>query len=139
MGIWAIYPKARLSENRENQREYSYLLNNFKVEEPGQVWAADITYIPMREGFMYLGDTLDWYSQYVVSRKLSNSLESSFCLEMLEEALSMDNSAIFNTNQGVQFTIDAWIGAVEEAGVRVSMDGKGRCFDNIFVERLWRR
>jgi putative transposase len=138
MGIWAIYPKPRLSENRENQRKYPYLLNNFKVEEPGQVWAADITYIPMREGFMYLAATLDWYSRYVVSWKVSNSLESSFCLEMLEQALSMGNPAIFNTDQGVQFTSKAWIGAVEGAGVRVSMDGKGRCFDNIFVERLWR-
>jgi putative transposase len=138
MGIWAIYPKPRLSENRENHRKYPYLLNNFKVEEPGQVWAADITYIPMREGFMYLAATLDWYSRYVVSWKLSNSLESSFCLEMLEEALSMGNHSIFNTDQGVQFTSNAWIGAVEGAGVRVSMDGKGRCFDNIFVERLWR-
>ena len=138
MGIWAIYPKPRLSENRENHRKYPYLLNNFKVEEPGQVWAADITYIPMREGFMYLAATLDWYSRYVVSWKVSNSLESSFCLEMLEQALSMGNPAIFNTDQGVQFTSKAWIGAVEGAGVRVSMDGKGRCFDNIFVERLWR-
>jgi len=86
----------------------------------------------------YLAATLDWYSRYVVSWKLSNSLESSFCLEMLEEALSMGNPSIFNTDQGVQFTSNAWIGAVEDAGVRVSMDGKGRCFDNIFVERLWR-
>ena len=138
MDIWAIYPKPRLSENRENHVKYPYLLNNFKVEEPGQVWSADITYIPMREGFMYLTATLDWYSRYVVSWKLSNSLESSFCLEMLEEALSLGNPAIFNMDQGVQFTSNAWIGAVEGAGVRVSMDGKGRCFDNIFVERLWR-
>ncbi len=102
------------------------------------MWAADITNIPMREGFMYLAATLDWHYRYVVSWKLSNSLKSSFCLELLEAALSMGNPAIFNTDQGVQFTIDARIGAVEEAGVRVSMDGKGRCFDNIVVERLCR-
>ena len=138
MGIWAIYPKPRLSENRENHSKYSYLLNNFKVEEPGQVWAADITYIPMREGFMYLAATLDWYSRYVVSWKVSNSLESSFCLEMLEQALSMGNPAIFNTDQGSQFTSQEWVAALQSRGIAISMDGKGRWMDNVFVERLWR-
>ena len=90
--------EAKAERDRANRRKYLYLLNNFKVEEPGQVWAADKTYIPMREGFMYLAATLDWYSRYVVSWKLSNSLESSFCLEMLEEALSMGNPSIFNTD-----------------------------------------
>ncbi len=102
------------------------------------MWAADITYIPIQGGFMYLTATLDWYSRYVVSWKLSNSLESSFCLDMLEEALSKGNPVIFNTDQGSQFTGSAWIEVVQKAGVRVSMDGRGRCFDNIFVERLWR-
>jgi putative transposase len=138
MGIHAIYPKPRLSGNGENHEKFPYLLHGFKVREADQVWAADITFIPMEGGFMYLAATLDRYRRYVVSWKLSNSLESSFCLEMLEKALSVGSPAIFNTDQGVQFTSNAWIGMAQGAGARVGMDGRGRCFDKIFVERLWR-
>lgn len=138
MGIEAIYPKPRLSLNRENHRRFPYLLKDLIIDRPCQVWSTDITYIPMPGGHMYLAATMDWYSRFVVSWMLSDSLEVSFCLDMLEEALSRNRPEIFNTDQGTQFTSDAWIGMVEENGIKVSMDGRGRCFDNIFVERLWR-
>lgn len=138
MGIEAIYPKPRLSMNRENHRRFPYLLKDLAIERPCQVWSTDITYIPMPGGHMYLAATMDWYSRLVVSWRLSDSLEVSFCLDMLEEALSRSRPEIFNTDQGTQFTSEAWIGMIEGNGIRVSMDGRGRCFDNIFVERLWR-
>ncbi len=103
-----------------------------------QVWSSDITYVPMASGFMYLAAVIDWFSRYVVSWRLSNTLDGSFCLEMLEEALKGGRPEIFNTDQGVQFTAAAFTGCLESAGVAVSMDGKGRCLDNVFVERLWR-
>jgi putative transposase len=138
MGLEAVYPKPRLSVPGAGHRVYPYLLRGVEVRRPDQVWSADITYIPMSRGFMYLAATIDWYSRYVVAWRLSNTLDGSFCLGMLEEALGRGRPEVFNTDQGVQFTAQAWAGRLEAAGVRVSMDGKGRCLDNVFVERLWR-
>jgi putative transposase len=138
MGLEAIYPKPRLSLGNPKDRVYPYLLRDVKIERPDQVWSADITYVPLTKGFMYLAATIDWYSRLVIAWRLSNSLDGSFCLEMLEEALSARTPEIFNTDQGVQFTAEAWTSRVASSGVKVSMDGKGRCLDNVFVERLWR-
>jgi len=138
MGLEAIYPKPRLSVPGVGHRVYPYLLRGVEVTRPDQVWSADITYIPMAKGFMYLAATIDWYSRYVVAWRLSNTLDGSFCLEMLDEALGQGRPEVFNTDQGVQFTAAAWAGKLEAVGVAVSMDGKGRCLDNVFVERLWR-
>lgn len=138
MGLEAIYPKPRLSQRGGDHRIYPYLLRNVKIVRPNQVWSTDITYIPMAHGFMYLVAVLDWYSRLVLSWRLSNSLESSFCVEALEEALSWQRPEIFNSDQGVQFTSRTFTSVLEDVGVAISMDGRGRVFDNIFVERLWR-
>jgi putative transposase len=138
MGLEAIYPKLKLSAGRAGHRIYPYLLRNVRIERPDQVWSTDITYVPLTSGFMYLAAIIDWYSRYVLAWRLSNTLDGSFCLEMLEEALRSGQPEVFNTDQGVQFTAQAWTGRLESAGVAVSMDGKGRCLDNVFVERLWR-
>jgi putative transposase len=137
MGLEAIYPKPKLSANR-NHKSYPYLLRNVAVQRVDQVWSADVTYVPLPGGFMYLAATIDWYSRYVLAWRLSNTLDGSFCQEMLEEALGRGKPEVFNTDQGVQFTAAAWTGRLEQAGVSVSMDGRGRCLDNVFVERLWR-
>ncbi len=137
MGLEAIYPKPRLSRGAANHRIYPYLLRGLQVERPNQVWAADITYLPMSRGFMYLVAIVDWHSRYVLSWRLSNSLESGFCIEALEEALVAQQPEIFNTDQGVQFTSGAFTDRLANAGVKISMDGRGRALDNIFVERLW--
>src|SRR5260370_28703815 len=139
MGLEAIYSKPKLSIAGRGHRIYPYLLRNVRIERVGQVWSTDITYIPMRAGFMYLAAVIDWYSRYVIAWRLSNTLDGSFCLDMLEEALGKGRPEAFNTDQGVQFTAEAWMSRVEAAGVQVSMDGRGRCLDNVFVERLWRR
>jgi putative transposase len=138
MGLEAIYPKPKLSAAGRGHRIYPYLLRAVPVERPRQVWSADITYIPLATGFMYLAATIDWYSRYVIAWRLSNTLDGAFCLDMLEEALSTGRPAVFNTDQGVQFTAQAWTRRLEAAGVQVSMDGRGRWVDNVFVERLWR-
>ena len=142
MGLEAIYPKPKLSAAGRGHRIYPYLLRNVSIERPDQVWSTDITYVPLASGFMYLAAIIDWFSRYVVAWRLSNTLRPSgcpsFCLEMLDEALSRGRPEVFNTDQGVQFTAAAWTGRLESAGVAVSMDGKGRCLDNVFVERLWR-
>jgi putative transposase len=138
MGLEAIYPKPRLSQAGRGHRVFPYLLRDVAVERPDQVWSADITYVPMAAGFMYLAAVIDWYSRYVIAWRLSNSLDGSFCLELLEEALSRGTPEVFNTDQGVQFTAEAFSGRLLAAGAAVSMDGKGRCLDNVFVERLWR-
>ncbi len=138
MGLEAIYPKPRLSQAGKGHRIYPYLLRGVTVERPDQVWSTDITYVPLQVGFMYLAAILDWYSRYVIAWRLSNTLDGSFCLEMLEEALRHGRPKIFNTDQGVQFTAEAFTSRLESAGVQVSMDGRGRCLDNVFVERLWR-
>jgi putative transposase len=109
-----------------------------RVVRPDQVWSADVTYVPMALGFMYLAAVIDWFSRYVITWRLSNTLDGGFCLEMLEDALRAGTPEVFNTDQGVQFTAAAFTGRLESAGVAVSMDGKGRCLDNVFVERLWR-
>ena len=138
MGLEAIYPKPRLSAAGRRHRVYPYLLRGVRVERPDQVWSADITYIPLAAGFMYLAATIDWYSRYVIAWRLSNTLDGSFCLDMLAGALSRGQPEVFNTDQGVQFTAAAFTGKLESEGVAVSMDGRGRCLDNVFVERLWR-
>ena len=138
MGLEAVYPKPRLSVGGAGHKVYPYLLRGVEVERADQVWSTDITYIPMPNGFMYLTAVIDWYSRYVLSWKLSNTLDVGFCLEALEEALSQGCPEVFNTDQGVQFTSASFTGRLEAAGARVSMDGRGRCLDNVFVERLWR-
>src|SRR5262245_49703643 len=138
MGLEAIYPKPKLSAARAGHRIYPYLLRDVSIDRPDQVWSTDSTYVPLASGFMYLAAVIDWYSRYVVAWRLSNTLDGSFCLEMLEEALGRGRPEVFNTDQGVQFTAAAWTGRLEAAGVAVSMDGRGRCLDNVFVERLWR-
>jgi putative transposase len=138
MGLEAVYPKPRLSARGAGHKVYPYLLRNVSIERVNQVWSTDITYIPMPNGFMYLTAVMDWRSRYVLSWKLSNTLDVEFCLEALEEALRQGCPEVFNTDQGVQFTSASFTGRLESAGAKVSMDGKGRCLDNVFVERLWR-
>jgi putative transposase len=138
MGLEAIYPKPRLSAAGRGHRIYPYLLRNVNIQRPDQVWSTDITYVPLACGFLYLAAVIDWYSRYILAWRLSNTLDGSFCLEMLDEALGVGQPEVFNTDQGVQFTAQAWTGRLEAAGVAVSMDGRGRCLDNVFVERLWR-
>ena len=138
MGLEAIYPKRRLSVPEDGQRRYPYLLEGLEVRRPNQVWAADITYVRMWRGWTYLVAVMDWFSRYVVSWRLSVSLEAEFCVAALAEALEMARPEIFNTDQGSQFGSDAFTGMLQEHGVAISMDGRGRVFDNIFVERLRR-
>jgi putative transposase len=138
MGLEAIYPKPKLSAGSRDHRIYPYLLRNVPITRVDQVWSTDITYVPLPSGFMYLAAVIDWFSRCVLSWRLSNTLDGEFCVEMLEEALSRGRPDVFNTDQGVQFTASAWTSRLEKSGVQVSMDGKGRCLDNVFVERLWR-
>ena len=138
MGLRAIFRRPRTSQPAAGHKVYPYLLGGMEITRPNQVWAADITYIPMARGFLYLVAIMDWYSRYVLSWRLSNTLDADFCLEDLEEALSKGKPEIFNTDQGSQFTGEAFTGLLKQHGVRISMDGKGRYSDNIFVERLWR-
>jgi putative transposase len=138
MGLEAIYPKPNLSKANKEDKKYPYLLKDLKILSPNQVWSTDITYIPVRGGFLYLTAIMDWYSRYVLAWRLSNTLDVGFCLEALEEALRKEKPMIFNSDQGVQFTSKDFTGLLEAHNVRISMDGKGRAFDNIFVERLWR-
>jgi putative transposase len=138
MGLEAIYPKPHLSRNEAEHKIYPYLLRNVAILRPDQVWSSDITYVPMPHGWMYLTVVMDWFSRYVISWRLSNTLDGVFCLEALEEALVRGTPEIFNTDQGVQYTATAFTGRLKSAGVGVSMDGRGRWMDNVFVERLWR-
>jgi putative transposase len=138
MGLEAIYPKPRLSLAGKGHRIYPYLLRDVTVERRDQVWSTDITYVPMASGFMYLAAVIDWFSRYVIAWRLSNTLDGPFCLGMLEEALRGGRPEVFNTDQGVQFTAAAFTGRLEAAGVAVSMDGRGRALDSVFVERLRR-
>ena len=138
MGLQAIYLRPRTSQPGPGHKVYPYLLGGMEITRPNQVWAADITYIPMAKGFLYLVAIMDWYTRYVVAWRLSNTLDADFCIETLEEALSKGRSETFNTDQGSQFTGEGFTGLLERHGVRISMDGKGRYTDNIFVERLWR-
>ena len=138
LGIEAIYPRPRLSGSAPEHRIYPYLLRNLDIGRPNQVWCADITYIRMWRGFAYLVAVMDWFSRYVLSWRLSNTLDAAFCLDALEDALEAGAPEIFNTDQGSQFTANDFTGRLDQAEVRISMDGRGRCFDNIFIERLWR-
>jgi len=138
MGIKAIYRCPRTSKPAPGHKIYPYLLVGMKITQPNQVWAADITYIPMARGFLYLVAIIDWYSRYVLSWRLSNTLDAGFCVEALEEALRKGIPEIFNTDQGAQFTSEAFTGLLEQYGVKISMDGKGSYNDNLFIERLWR-
>jgi putative transposase len=138
MGLECLFPRTKCTVTSRCHKKYPYLLKEVVIDRPVQVWSADITYVPMPSGFLYLAATIDWYSRLVVSWRLSNTLDGSFCQAMLEESLTRGCPEIFNTDQGVQFTATAWTSRLESAGVKVSMDGVGRCHDNIFVERLWR-
>jgi len=138
MGIMAIYPKPRTSTKDDSHKVYPYLLRDLTITYPNQVWCADITYVRMRHGFLYLVAIMDWFSRYVLSWELSNTLDVHFCLEALGQALRIAKPEIFNTDQGSQFTSQAFTSVLEEKQVLISMDGRGRAFDNIFIERLWR-
>ena len=138
MGIRGIAPGPDTSRPHPEHKVYPYLLRGVTIDRVNHVWSTDITYIPMSKGFMYLVAVIDWYSRYVLSWQLSNTLDTAFCLEALEQALQVNTPDIFNTDQGVQFTSEAFTGALQEKLIRISMDGRGRALDNIFVERLWR-
>jgi putative transposase len=138
MGIQAIYPKPRTTQTAKGHKIYPYLLRNLDIVRPNQVWSTDITYIPMPKGFMYLTVIMDWFSRYVITWELSNTLESRFCLDALDQALELGRPDIFNSDQGSQFTADEFTSRLKAADIRISMDGRGRYLDNIFVERLWR-
>jgi len=138
MGLMAVYPKPRLSLNPLAHKRFPYLLKGMAIVRPNQVWSTDITYIRLRGGFVYLAAVIDWYSRYVLAWELSISLEADFCIAVLKRALATQQPEIFNTDQGVQFTSAQFQAPLLAAQVRLSMDGRGRAFDNIFVERLWR-
>ena len=138
MGIEAIYPKRRTTWPGAGHKVYPYLLRNVEVTRPDQVWASDITYVPLRHGFLYLVAVMDWYSRYVLSWRLSNTLTGGFCTEALDEALSRAKPEIFNSDQGSQFTAAAFTSRLESCGIAISMDGRDRAIDNVFIERLWR-
>jgi len=138
MGLWAIYPKVKTSKKHPEHKIYPYLLGDMKINSPDQVWSTDITYIRLKQGFLYLVAIFDWYSRYVLSWRLSNSLDVSFCTEALQDALERGCPKIFNSDQGSQFTSNEFTGILLSNGISISMDGRGRVFDNIFTERLWR-
>jgi putative transposase len=138
MGIRAIYRRPRTSKPAPGNKIYPYLLRGLEITRTNQVWCADITYIPMARGFMYLVVIMDWYSRYVLSWRLSNTMDSDFCVEALKDAMRKGKPEIFNTDQGVQFTGEAFTGILQQHDVKVSMDGKGSYNDNLFIERLWR-
>jgi putative transposase len=139
MGVEAIYPKRNLSQPGEGHRIYPYLLEGLEISGPDQVWCSDITYVPMAQGFMYLVAVMDWWSRYVLAWELSNSLDSEFCIRAWTSAVAGGRQPLIsNTDQGSQFTSEAFLEAVESVGVDVSMDGRGRWIDNRFIERLWR-
>jgi putative transposase len=138
MGLEAIYPRPRTSRPHPEHKVYPYLLRGMLIDRPNQVWSADITYLPMRHGFMYLVAVMDWYSRRVLSWRLSNTLEADFCVAAVEDALSRHGTPeIFNTDQGSQFTSLDFTVLLAKHGIRISMDGRGRWLDNIFIERLW--
>lgn len=137
MNLAAIYPRPRTSLPNREHRIFPYLLRDVRIGRPNQVWSADITYVPMRDGFMYLTAVLDWHSRYVLAWRLSNTMDSDFCVAALEEALAAGRPEIFNTDQGAQFTSRAFTSRLEARDVAISMDGRGRALDNVFIERLW--
>ncbi len=138
MGLQAIYPKPRTTKPHPQNKVYPYLLRGLKIDRPDQVWAADITYVPMSRGFMYLVAIMDWHSRKVLSWRVSNSMEADFCVEALEEAICKYGCPeIFNTDQGRQFTSELFTTVLKDNNIKISMDGRGRYLDNIFIERLW--
>lgn len=139
LGLYAIYCKPDLSKPHPEHEKYPYLLNNVKIERVNQVWSTDITYIRLNQGFVYLTAVIDWYSRYVLSWRLSTTLEPTFCIEALKEAIDKyGKPEIFNTDQGSQFTCKDFIAVLKKNDIKISMDGRGRALDNVFVERLWR-
>lgn len=139
MGLTAVYPKRNLSKANQAHKVYPYLLRNLVIDRPNQVWATDLTYIPMARGFVYLVAVMDWYSRKVLSWRVSNTLDVNFCVDALEEAIERYGAPeIFNTDQGSQFTSKEFTDVLKDNDIRISMDGKGRWVDNVFVERLWR-
>ena len=138
MGLEAIYPKKKTRAPAPGQRVYPYLLRNVTIARVNQVWSTDITYIGLRNGFIYLVAVMDWFSRYVLSWEVSNTMDTLFCLEALERALGTGKPQVFNSDQGVQFTSAAFTNRLEAEGVQISRDGRGRALDNVFVERLWR-
>lgn len=138
MGLEAIYPKPNLSIPNKEHKKFPYLLRGIVINRPNQAWAGDITYIPLVAGFGYLFAIIDWFSRYVIAWKLSNLLDTDFCMGALERGLLKEKPEIFNTDQGVQFTSNQFTGKLEHCGIKISMDGKSRALDNVFVERLWR-
>ena len=138
MGLQALAPKKKTSQPAVGHKIYPYLLRNRPIVRSDQVWCTDITYIPMPSGFMYLMAIMDWYSRYVLAWALSNTLDAGFCVEALQEALTQRQPEIFNSDQGAQFTADEFTQCLQAAHVAISMDGRGRFVDNIFIERLWR-
>jgi len=138
MGLYAIYPKPRTSRSFPDHKVYPYLLKGVAINHPDQVWASDITYIRLLHGFVYLVVIMDWFSRYVLSWELSITLEKEFCLEALRRALLISRPEIFNSDQGAQFTSEDFIRILKDTEIQISMDGRGRLYDNIFVERLWR-
>ena len=138
MGLEAIYPKPNISKLQQGHKIYPYLLNGLSINKINQVWSSDITYIPMTSGFLYLVAIIDWYSRFVLSWRISNSLDSNFCVDALDEALELGCPEIFNTDQGPQFTGERHTRRLKSNEIKISMDGKGRAIDNVFIERLWR-
>lgn len=140
MGLEAIYPKKNpnTSKGNENHKKFPYLLKDIEIKKPNHVWGTDITYIRMKDGFIYLSAIIDWFSRYVVSWELSETLEADFCIKALNKALKVNIPKIHNSDQGVQYTDKKYIKVLEEKDISISMDGRGRCMDNIFTERLWR-
>jgi putative transposase len=138
LGVEALYPKPRLSTAAPGHRLYPYLLRDVAITHADQVWSSDITYIRLAQGWLYLVAVLDWHSRYVLAWEVSNTLDTAFCLQALEQALAQGRPGIFNTDQGSQFTSEAFTGRLCAADIRISMDGRGRALDNVFVERLWR-
>lgn len=138
LGIEALHPKPRLSQPAPGRQIYPYLLRDFAIERPNQVWCTDITYVPMRKGFLYLVAVMDWFSRFVLSWELSSTMDTAFCLSALDLAFRHGQPEIFNTDQGAQFTSGEFTGVLNSRQVRISMDGRGRCLDNVFIEWLWR-
>lgn len=138
MGLEAVFPGRKTTITNKAHRKYPYLLRGLVIERPDQVWSMDITYIRVQGGFIYLTAVIDWYSRYVLAWEVSNTLDSGFCLEAVKKALETGKPEIMNTDQGVQYTSNDFTGFLEAQGIRISMDGKGRALDNVFVERLWR-
>jgi len=138
MGIYGIAPGPNTSKPHPEHKVYPYLLRGLRVTRPNQVWSTDITFIPMNQGFMYLVAIIDWYSRYVLSWRLSNTMDTEFCLQALEDALQIATPEIFNTDQGSQFTSLSFTSRLEKENIQISMDGRGRALDNVFIERLWR-